>query len=230
MKPFLPVALALQALFPSTQAGERDVMIQSHLKDRGIRSEAVIRAMLQTPREEFVPGEYRKHAYEDGPLPIGYGQTISQPYIVALMTELLEPKPGHRILEVGTGSGYQAAVLSGLVRDVYTIEIVTPLAERAKEVLSRLGFKNVHVRAGDGYLGWPEEAPFDAIIVTCAPEAVPEPLVKQLAEGGRLVIPIGERGGVQKLIRMTKTKGKLHEEEVLDVRFVPLTRPGERTD
>lgn len=206
-------------------ADERKIMVETQLRSHGIRSDRVLEAMARVPREEFVPEDVRNRAYEDGPLPIGHGQTISQPYIVALMTEQLEPAPHHKVLEVGTGSGYQAAVLSGLVREVYSVEIVEPLAKKAAETLGRLGFPNVHLRAGDGYLGWPEAAPFDTIIVTCAPDHVPQPLVDQLKEGGRLVIPVGERGGIQKLIRLTKSNGTLHQEEVLDVRFVPLTRP-----
>lgn len=174
--------------------------------------------------------ELQTRAYEDGPLPIGHGQTISQPYIVALMTQLLAPARDQRVLEVGTGSGYQAAVLSGLVKEVYSIEIVKPLAERAAKTLADLGLKNVIVRTGDGYAGWPDKAPFDAIIVTCAPDHIPQPLVDHLKEGGRMVIPVGERSGIQKLVRLSKVNGEVRQEEVLDVRFVPLTRPGERTD
>lgn len=203
-------------------------MLETQLRALGIRSERVLEVMVRIPREEFVPPDLRDRAYEDGPLPIGFGQTISQPYIVALMTELLEPDPRHKVLEVGTGCGYQTAVLSGLVREVYSLEIVEPLAEQAAKTLGQLGLENVHLRAGDGYLGWPEAAPFDAIIVTCAPDHVPQPLVDQLKEGGRLVLPIGQCGGIQKLIRLTKTADGLRQEEVLDVRFVPLTRPDEK--
>ena len=158
----------------------RRLMVKEQIAGRDVRSERVLAAMLAVPRHEFVPSEIRDEAYEDRPLPIGHGQTISQPYIVAFMTEHLDPKPNHRVLEIGTGSGYQAAVLSHLVAEVYSIEIVVPLAVRAKADLSRLGYRNVHVKAGDGYAGWPEHAPFDAIIVTCAPDHVPEPLVRQL--------------------------------------------------
>lgn len=202
-------------------------MVETQLRPHGIRSEPVLAKMARIPREDFVPPDLRDRAYEDGPLPIGFGQTISQPYIVALMTELLEPDPRHKVLEVGTGCGYQTAVLSGLVREVYSLEIVEPLADQAAKTLGRLGLGNVHLRTGDGYLGWPEAAPFDAIIVTCAPDHVPQPLVDQLKEGGRLVLPVGQRGGIQKLIRLTKTADGLRREEVLDVRFVPLTRPKE---
>jgi protein-L-isoaspartate(D-aspartate) O-methyltransferase len=149
--------------------------------------------MAKVPREEFVPVEARADAYKDGPLPIGYDQTISQPYIVAFMTEQLRLKPGDRVLEIGSGSGYQAAILAELVANVYTIEIVEPLAKTAEATLQRLGYTNVHIRVGDGYKGWPEEAPLDAVIVTCAPDKVPQPLVDQLKDGGRMVIPVGER-------------------------------------
>lgn len=203
-------------------------MLETQLRALGIRSERVLEAMARIPREEFVPPDLRDRAYEDGPLPIGFGQTISQPYIVALMTELLEPDPRHKVLEVGTGCGYQTAVLSGLVQEVYSLEIVEPLAEQAAKTLGRLVLGNVHLRKGDGYLGWPEAAPFDAVIVTCAPDHVPQPLVDQLKEGGRLVLPVGQRGGIQKLIRLTKTADGLRQEEVLDVRFVPLIRPDEK--
>lgn len=203
-------------------------MIETQLRARGIKSKEVLEAMGHVPRENFVPAELRSKAYEDGPLPIGHDQTISQPYIVALMTQLLAPEPGHKVLEIGTGSGYQAAVLSGLVSEVYTIEIVEPLADRAKKTLAGLGLENVHIRSGDGYKGWPDKAPFDSIIVTCAPDHVPQPLVDQLKEGGRMIIPVGERFGIQKLILLTKKDGAVRRDEMLDVRFVPLTR--ERTD
>ena len=155
--------------------------------------------MASVPREKFVPTELRARAYDDRPLPIGYGQTISQPYIVAFMTEQIQPKTDQRVLEIGTGSGYQAAVLSELVAEVYTIEIVRPLAQRAEAVLRELGYKNVHVKAGDGYKGWPEHAPFDAIIVTAAPDHVPQPLVEQLKEGGRMIIPVGKSGAQESI-------------------------------
>lgn len=202
-------------------------MIETQLRSRGIQAGNVLEAMGRIPREAFVPEQYRARAYEDSPLPIGHGQTISQPYIVALMTEQLEPGPEHRVLEVGTGSGYQAAILSGLVKEVYTIEILEPLARRATETLAALGLQNVHVRSGDGYAGWPEKAPFDSIIVTCAPDHVPQPLIDQLKEGGRMIIPVGERFGIQKLVLLTKVNGDIRQDEVLDVRFVPLTRMGD---
>jgi protein-L-isoaspartate(D-aspartate) O-methyltransferase len=210
---------------PIDFAAERKQMVSEQLSapDRGIRDRRVLEAMGEVPRHEFVPEPYRKSAYEDRPLPIGHGQTISQPYVVAFMTEKLAPKPTDRVLEIGTGSGYQAAVLSKLVAEVDTIEIVEPLARRAEADLQRLGFKNVHVRAGDGYQGWPEHAPFDAIIVTCAPDHVPDPLVAQLKEGGRMVIPVGPETD-QQLYLLKKRDGKIERESVLPVRFVPMTR------
>ena len=189
---------------------------------RGITNARVLAVMGQVPRHEFVPERQRAQAYDDHPLPIGYGQTISQPFIVAFMTEQLEPKPTDRVLEIGTGSGYQAAVLSELVARVYTIEIVDGLATRAAADLKRLGYTNVQVRAGDGYKGWPEAAPFDAIMVTCAPERVPQPLVEQLKDGGRIIIPVGLLWN-QELVLLRKRGGKLEQHAVLPVRFVPMT-------
>ncbi len=201
---------------------EREQMVAAQIAAREVRDARVLAAMRAVPRHEFVPADLRARAYEDTPLPIGHAQTISQPYIVAFMTEQLAPKPVHRVLEIGTGSGYQAAVLSKLVAEVFTIEIVEPLAKRAAADLARLGFKNVHVRAGDGYQGWPDAAPFDAIIVTCAPDHVPEPLVRQLREGGRMVIPVGDFGA-QQLYVLEKRAGKIERSAVLPVRFVPMT-------
>jgi len=189
---------------------------------RDITNARVLAAMLKVPRHEFVPPGIRPHAYDDSPLPIGHEQTISQPYVVAFMTEKLEPKPADRVLEVGTGSGYQAAVLAELVQEVYTIEIVEPLARHAEADLNRLGYTNVHVRAGDGYQGWPEAAPFDAIMVTCAPEDVPQPLTAQLKDGGRMIIPVGPMGN-QQLVLLRKAGGRLQQHAVLPVSFVPMT-------
>jgi len=191
---------------------------------RGIKDTRVLAAMRAVPRHEFVPEDVRFSAYDDRPLPIGHGQTISQPFIVAFMTEQLKPQPTDKVLEIGTGSGYQAAVLSGLVKEVFTIEIVEPLAKRADADLRRLSYTNVFVKAGDGYKGWPEHAPFDAIIVTCAPDQVPQPLVAQLKEGGRMVIPVGPEGGVQELYLLEKHGGEVKQRPVLPVRFVPMTR------
>ena len=201
----------------------RERMVAEQMKARGIEDERVLAAMAKVPRHEFVPAQRRRLAYLDRPLPIGHDQTISQPYMVAFMTEQLEPEPGHRILEIGTGSGYQAAVLAVLVKEVYSIEIVKPLAERATKDLQRLGYDNVTVRAGDGYKGWKEHAPFDAVIVTCAPDHVPKPLVEQLKEGGRMIIPVGKQDTVQRLYVMVKKGGKMQEEAVVPVRFVPMT-------
>ena len=174
-------------------AAERQRMVQQQLIARGVNNERVLAAMAKVPREEFIPADSHAVSYEDGPLPIGCGQTISQPYIVAFMTEKLRLKPSDRVLEIGTGSGYQAPILAELVAEVYTIEIVEPLGKNAEATLQRLNYKNVHVRVGDGYSGWPEHAPFDAIIVTCAPDHVPQQLTEQLKDGGRMVIPVGER-------------------------------------
>jgi protein-L-isoaspartate(D-aspartate) O-methyltransferase len=209
---------------PASEFGlKRQEMVQQQLVARGVKDGRVLAAMEKVPREEFIPPESRSYSYEDGPLPIGYGQTISQPYIVAFMTEQLRPKSTDRVLEIGTGSGYQAAVLAGLVADVYSIEIVEPLAKSAQATLQRLGCNNVHVKAGDGYKGWPEEAPFDAIIVTCAPDKVPQTLIDQLKEGGRMVIPVGERFA-QELYLLEKQNGQVKQSVTLPVRFVPMTR------
>jgi len=203
-------------------AAQRQQMVQLQLKTRGINDARVLAAMAKVPREEFVAPESRTASYEDGPLPIGYGQTISQPYIVAFMTEQLRPKPNDRVLEVGTGSGYQAAILAELVSEVYSIEIVEPLAKNAEATLQRLGYKNVHLKIGDGYKGWPEKGPFDAIIVTCAPDKVPQPLVDQLKDDGRMVIPVGDRFA-QQLYLLEKKNGQLKQSATLPVRFVPMT-------
>ena len=189
---------------------------------RGIKNRSVLDAMAAVPRHEFVPENQRKLAYEDEPLPIGYGQTISQPYIVAFMIEKLDPKPADRILEIGTGSGYQAAILSCLVAQVYTIEILEPLAKEAAANLKRLGYLNVKVLTGDGYKGWPEHAPFDGIIVTCAPDHIPQPLVDQLKDGGQMIIPVGSPG-MQELFLLRKRGTKVEQTAVLPVRFVPMT-------
>jgi protein-L-isoaspartate(D-aspartate) O-methyltransferase len=200
----------------------RTRMVQEQIAAREVRDPKVLAAMTAVPRHEFVPEAQRRLAYADRPLGIGYGQTISQPYIVAFMTEQLAPKPADRVLEIGAGSGYQAAVLAKLVAQVFTIEIVEPLTARAAEDLRRLGFSNVQVKAGDGYRGWPEHAPFDAIIVTCAPDHVPEPLVQQLKEGGRMIIPVTQFAS-QELHLLEKREGKVERRAVLPVRFVPMT-------
>ncbi|OFW04055.1 MAG: protein-L-isoaspartate O-methyltransferase [Acidobacteria bacterium RIFCSPLOWO2_02_FULL_67_36] len=212
--------IALQRTSPDRDA-ERQRMVDRQIKARGIRSPRVLDAMLKVPRHLFIPERSRGHAYQDGPLPIGYDQTISQPYIVALMTEALELEPGHRVLEIGTGSGYQAAILSVLVRDVYTIEIVAPLADRARETLARLGHRNVHVRTGNGYFGWPEHAPYDRIMVTAAPEEVPQALVDQLRAGGLMAIPVGSV--IQELRILRRTTTGTETLRTVPVLFVPMT-------
>ncbi len=199
---------------------EREYMVEHQMARRDITSRRVLDAMRRVPRHEFVPKEVRSQAYEDWPLPIGENQTISQPYIVAFMTQALEVRKGDRVLEIGTGSGYQAAVLAQMGAAVYSIEIVAPLGERAQKVLTRLGY-TVQVRIGDGYDGWPDKAPFDGVIVTAAPERIPRPLIKQLKTGGRLVIPVGTSS--QTLEVYTKRDDGLHLQQTLPVRFVPMT-------
>jgi protein-L-isoaspartate(D-aspartate) O-methyltransferase len=204
----------------------RALMVQREVIGRGIRDQRVCNAMREVPRHLFLPADQRKSAYLDGALPIGNGQTITSPFVVAFMTEQLEPQAADRVLEVGTGSGYQAAVLSRLVAEVYTIEIVEPLGNRAAQTIQRLGYDNVHVKIGDGYQGWPEHAPFDKIIVTCSPQDVPKALVEQLREGGRLVVPLGERFQ-QILYLFRKVNGELHKERLEPTFFVPMTGAAE---
>lgn len=203
-------------------AAERQNMVEQQLKPRGIRDERVLAAMAKVPREEFVAENVRGRSYADSALPIGHDQTISQPYIVAFMTEQLRPKPTDRVLEVGTGSGYQAAILAELVKDVYTIDIVEPLAKEASARLARLGYANAHVKAGDGYQGWTEVAPFDAIVVTCAPDKIPAPLTQQLKDGGRMLVPVGTTIMDQQLYLLEKKNGELAQTAILPVRFVPM--------
>jgi len=198
-------------------------MVSTQIRDLGVADPDVLSAMENVPRHAFVPPEYLDRAYGDHPLPIGYGQTISQPYMVAVMTELLEPEPGDRVLEVGTGSGYQAAILAELVSEVYTIEIVTALCDEARERLAGLGYDNIHITCGDGYYGWEEPAPYDGIIVTCAPDHIPQPLVNQLADGGRMVIPVGPPGSYQVLWLIEREGEEIRSERVMGVAFVPLT-------
>jgi protein-L-isoaspartate(D-aspartate) O-methyltransferase len=202
----------------------RQAMVDQQIRQRGVTDARVLEAMRAVPRERFVPPALLAQAYDDGPLPIGSGQTISQPYVVAYMTEALRVEPSHKVLEVGTGSGYQAAVLSGLVREVYTIEIVPELARRAEAALTALGITNVRVRTGDGYAGWPEQAPFDRIMVTAAPEMLPQPLIDQLAPGGVLVAPVGAQGGPQWMTIVEKTSRGVVERRTIPVQFVPFTR------
>ncbi len=203
---------------------ERNRMVNSQIVDRGIGDAATLRAMRKVPRHLFVPPSLAREAYSDRPLPIGYNQTISQPLIVAHMTELARPAKGKRALEIGTGSGYQAAVLAEIVDTVYTIEIVPELAKESAARLKTLGYGNIVVRYGDGYKGWPEHAPFDIIVVTAAADHIPQPLKDQLADGGRLIMPVGDPATVQQLIVLTKRKGKITEQRLEPVRFVPLKR------
>jgi len=201
-------------------------MVALTIEARGVKSPAVLAAMRAVPRHAFVPEQIRAHAYEDRPLPIGEHQTISQPYIVALMTELADVAAGEKVLEIGTGSGYQAAVLAAMKAEVWSIEIIPALAARARAALEAEGYSGIHLREGDGYAGWKEAAPFDAIVVTAAPDHVPQPLIDQLAIGGRLIIPVGAT--YQELIRLTRTKEGLQRESVIPVRFVPMTGEAER--
>jgi protein-L-isoaspartate(D-aspartate) O-methyltransferase len=203
----------------------RQRMVDEHIRARGVTDRRVLEAMQRVQRERFVPLLSRASAYADHPLSIGYGQTISQPFVVAWMTEALHIGPKSRVLEVGTGSGYQAAVLAEIAREVYTIEIVEALATTARETLASLGYDNVRVRQGDGYLGWPEHAPFDGIMVTAAPDHVPQPLIDQLAVGGRLVVPVGRQDELQLMTVITKTESGITRQETIPVRFVPLVRP-----
>jgi protein-L-isoaspartate(D-aspartate) O-methyltransferase len=217
---------------PDPYAGLRKRMVTEQIQRRGVRDPRVLRAMTSVPRHLFVPEAMRGRAYDDTPLPIGQGQTISQPYIVAFMTEAVRPGPEDRVLEIGTGSGYQAAVLAAIVKEVFTIEIHEELARAARERLAGTGHHNVTVRHGDGYFGWPEHAPFDAIVVTAAPASVPQPLLDQLKAGGRMVIPVDrdDAAGAQDLVRYTRTETGFERETLLPVRFVPMTGESRRPD
>ena len=208
------------------RADERRAMVESQIAARGVTDTAVLEALRHVPRHRFMPREMQPFAYADRPLPIGEGQTISQPYIVAFMTQALELERGERMLEIGTGSGYQAAVLTEVAAEVYSIEIVPALAERAGALLKELEYEHLHLRTGDGYRGWPEAAPFDAILVTAAPDHIPQPLVDQLAPGGVLVIPVGTRE--QEILRLRRTPDGIVRESMLPVRFVPMTGEAER--
>lgn len=205
----------------AAQRAERERMVALQLEGRDIHDERVLAAMRRVPRQRFMPAEQRSRAHADSAVPIGLGQTISQPYVVAFMSQALALQGHERVLEIGTGSGYQAAILGELAREVWTIEILAPLAERARATLAELGYDNVHVRTGDGYAGWPEHAPFDAILLAAAPEVVPQPLVDQLALGGRLILPLG--GEEQELVLLRRTASGLEREALLPVRFVPMT-------
>ncbi len=206
---------------------KREQMVEYQIISRGVKDERVLKAMREVPRHEFVPDRVKTFAYEDHPLPIGENQTISQPYIVAFMTELLELKGNEKILELGSGSGYQAAILSRVSGEVYTIEIIEPLAERARKTLEDLGFSNVHVKRADGFNGWPEEAPFDRIIITFAVPEIPPPLIQQLAEGGILVAPEGDWH--QEIVILRKENGKIKKERSIPVRFVPMLREKDKS-
>src|SRR5687768_7805396 len=227
MKCFLLISMLL-LFFSFTHwnqfARSRELMVKQQIKDRGVKDEATLKAMKTVPRHLFVPAAQVKYAYDDRPLPIGYGQTISQPYIVGYMTEIVRPNANSRVLEIGTGSGYQAAVLAQIVREVYTVEIVEPLAVQSTALLTKLNYKNVVTRKADGYFGWKEKAPFDAIIVTAAAEHIPPPLVEQLKEGGRMIIPVGSPYNLQQLMLIEKSGGKLRTTSMMPVRFVPFKR------
>jgi protein-L-isoaspartate(D-aspartate) O-methyltransferase len=218
---FLGCSQAPAALDEAAQARARDQMVTTQIQARDVKDARTLAAMRKVPRHLFVPPDLVRQAHDDHPLPIGHGQTISQPYIVAFMTEALGLEGGERVLEIGTGSGYQAAVLAEIAARVYTIEIVEPLAREAAERLKRLGYANVEARAGDGYLGWPEAAPFDAIMVTAAAPRIPEPLKEQLKDGGRLVIPVGDQ--FQELVVVERRGSRYEQRSVLPVRFVPMT-------
>ncbi len=222
---FLPPLLAAPAEPIRDYTSLRREMVEAHIRGRGIVDQRILRAFDQVERHLFVPGKYRHLAYQDTPLPIDEGQSISQPYIVAIMTHVIAPDAAKRILEIGTGSGYQAAILAELVNEVYTIEINEKLAASSKNLLLKLGYKNISFKTGDGYLGWPEQAPFDGIIVTCAPDMIPQPLIDQLAPGGRMVIPVRYASSVQDLILIEKTAyGRLKRTNLMPVQFVPLIR------
>jgi protein-L-isoaspartate(D-aspartate) O-methyltransferase len=230
-RPWLSAACTmLMACAPLAENGQEDVrqrridMVEYQIRQRGVADARVLDVMRRVPRERFVPDDVAVRAYDDTPLAIGFGQTISQPYIVAYMTEALAVQPSHRVLEIGTGSGYQAAVLGLLARDVYTVEIVPQLARRASAVLKELAYTNVHVREGDGFAGWVEHAPFDRIMVTAAPDEIPQPLIDQLAPGGRLVIPVGSQGATQWMTIVEKTAMGVAERRTIPVQFVPFTR------
>lgn len=221
----LPAAISLLVWAADPYQAQRERMVADQIEARGVRHAGVLSAMRTVPRHLFVPEELRSMAYWDQPLPIGYGQTISQPYIVAVMTELLAPEKHHKVLEIGTGSGYQAAVLSPLSGRVFSIEIVPELAARSAALLKQLGYDNVTVREGDGYLGWPEQAPFDRIILTAAPPEVPKALIDQLKAGGRLVAPVGRTAFSQELVVIDKDlKGRTSSRSVFPVRFVPMVK------
>lgn len=227
MRLLLLIGFAL-SLYPALQEKDfsrlREKMVKEQIEERGVKDPTTLSAMRKVQRHLFVPDRITDYAYDDRPLPIGYGQTISQPYIVAYMTEIVKPRQDYRVLEIGTGSGYQAAVLSGIVKEVYTIEIIDSLGNQAKNRLDKLNYKNVHVRVGDGYHGWKDKAPFDAIIVTAAAEHIPPPLIAQLKENGRMIIPVGTPFMTQHLMLVEKKNGKARTRSMMPVQFVPFKR------
>jgi len=224
VKCLLFLLLDLMLTFQTDYREKRAEMVQQQLRGRDIDNPSVLAAMMEVERHRFVPDEIKGLAYEDRPLPIGYSQTISQPYIVAFMTQALNPEPDDKILEIGTGSGYQAAVLAEIVDSVYTIEILPELGKISQQVFQKLGYENIMTKIGDGYKGWPQHAPFDGIVVTAAPEQIPPPLKAQLKEGGRMIIPVGPKNNIQQLQVIEKENGKLKKRTVMSVRFVPFTR------
>lgn len=226
-KGMLKYILALCLFFlaqSNDRKAEREKMVKEQIENRGIMDAALLAAMRKVPRHQLVPESQIKNAYQDRPLPIGEGQTISQPYIVAYMTEMVQPNKSMKVLEIGTGSGYQAAVLAEIVDQVYTLEIVPGLGQLAKKKLNELGYKNIHVRIADGYNGWEEQAPFDAIVVTAAPDHIPPSLIQQLKEGGRMIIPVDSGDPAQQLVLVEKIDGEIRKKNVLPVRFVPFVR------
>jgi len=222
--PVLLIFYQLVSSYDDPYKTQRERMVQNQIEARGIKDETTLKAMKDVQRHLFVSKDLRENAYDDRPLPIGYGQTISQPYIVGYMTELIHPKPGQKVLEIGTGSGYQAAVLAEIVDKVYTIEIITELTNSASKLLKELGYKNIEVKNADGYYGWKEHAPFDAIVVTAASEYIPPPLIEQLMDGGKMVIPVGSPFLTQNLMLVEKSGGKITTKNLLPVRFVPFKR------
>lgn len=210
--------------FDDPYKSSRERMVNIQIRARGVKNEFVLKAMSRVPRHLFVPKSRINEAYNDGPVPIGYGQTISQPFIVAYMTEVIEPEKCKRVLEIGTGSGYQAAILAEIVDSVFTIEIITELYKESKERLEKLGYKNIKVKNADGYYGWKEYAPFDAIVVTAAAEFVPPPLIEQLKDGGKMVIPVGSPFYTQNLVLIEKKSGMIYSKNLIPVRFVPFVR------
>lgn len=223
----LPLTVPVVVAEKDATLRPRQEMVRTQIAARGVRDPAVLEAMRKAPRHRFVPEEQVRHAYEDRPLAIGHGQTISQPYIVALMTELVQPQPNHKVLEIGAGSGFQAAVLAEIVDQVFTIEIIEALFHWSRQRLQLTGYENVTVKHADGYYGWEEHAPFDSIVVTAAAPHIPPPLIAQLKDGGRMVIPVGSRFRTQQLVLVEKQGDRITSRNILPVRFVPFTRAGE---